>query len=47
MPNLAATDTRGAARHRTRTIGLALFFLILACGIVHVGVHLSAEPGLF
>ncbi|WP_185642802.1 hypothetical protein [Burkholderia sp. Bp9140] len=26
MPNLAATETSGAASHRTRTISLALFF---------------------
>ncbi|MCR4465613.1 phosphate transporter [Burkholderia sp. SCN-KJ] len=45
MPNLAATETSGAARHRARTISLAPFLPIVACGIVYVGVHLSADPG--
>lgn len=45
MPNLAATETSGAGGHRTRTIGLAPFLPIVACGIVYVGVHLSADPG--
>ncbi|WP_175958533.1 inorganic phosphate transporter [Burkholderia sp. BCC0405] len=43
MPNLAATETSGAVSHRTRTISLALFFLIIACGIVYVGIHLGAD----
>jgi PiT family inorganic phosphate transporter len=42
MPNLAATDTGGAADHRMRTISLVLVFLITACGIAHVGVHSDA-----
>ncbi len=45
MPNLAATETSGAASRRTRATSLALFFLIIACGIVYVGVHLSADLG--
>ncbi|WP_260434408.1 phosphate transporter [Burkholderia sp. Bp9090] len=45
MPNLAATETSGAGGHRTRTIGFAPFVPIVACGIVYVGVHLSADPG--
>ncbi|WP_260439280.1 MULTISPECIES: phosphate transporter [unclassified Burkholderia] len=44
MPNLAATETSGAGGHRTRTIGFAPFVPIVACGIVYVGVHLSADP---
>ncbi|WP_258285085.1 hypothetical protein [Burkholderia pyrrocinia] len=32
MPNLAATETSGAASHRTRTLSFTLFFLIIACG---------------
>ncbi|WP_321856158.1 phosphate transporter [Burkholderia cenocepacia] len=43
MPNLAATDTGGAVGHRTRTLGLALFFLIVACGIAPVGIHRGAD----
>ena len=43
MPNLAATETSGAVSSRTRVISLALFFLIIACGIVYVGIHLSAD----
>lgn len=45
MPNLAATETSGAVRHRTRTLSFALFFLIVACGIVHIAIHLSADLG--
>ncbi|WP_175909376.1 phosphate transporter [Burkholderia sp. BCC1640] len=45
MPNLAATETRGAGGRSTRTIGLASFFPSVACGIVHVGARLSADPG--
>lgn len=43
MPNLAATETSGAVSTRTRIVSLALFFLIIACGIVYVGIHLSAD----
>ncbi|MDW9249865.1 phosphate transporter family protein [Burkholderia cepacia] len=43
MPNLAATETSGAVSNRTRAVSLALFFLIIACGIVYVGVHLGAD----
>ncbi|MCA7962861.1 phosphate transporter [Burkholderia cenocepacia] len=43
MPNLAATDTGGAVGHRTRLLGLALFFPVIACGIVPVGVHSGAD----
>ncbi|AZQ55950.1 phosphate transporter [Burkholderia cenocepacia] len=43
MPNLAATDTGGAVGHRTRALGLALFFLIIACGIAPVGIHRGAD----
>ncbi|WP_175882701.1 phosphate transporter [Burkholderia sp. BCC0044] len=43
MPNLAATDTGGAVGHRTRTLGLALFFPVIACGIVPVGIHRGAD----
>ncbi|CAD9218451.1 Phosphate transporter [Burkholderia cenocepacia] len=43
MPNLAATDTGGAVGHRTRTLGLAPFFPIIACGITPVGVHPGAD----
>ncbi|MBR7984903.1 phosphate transporter [Burkholderia cenocepacia] len=43
MPNLAATDTGGAVGHRTRTLGLALFFPVIACGIAPVGVHSGAD----
>ncbi|WP_027781030.1 MULTISPECIES: hypothetical protein [Burkholderia] len=39
MPSLAATDTVGAVGHRTRTFSLALFFLIIARGIAHVGMR--------
>ncbi|WP_233633059.1 phosphate transporter [Burkholderia seminalis] len=46
MPNLAATETGGALGLRTRTTRLAPFFPIVACGIVHVGVHPGAEPSL-
>ena len=35
MPNLAATETSGAVGQRTRTLSFALFFLIIACGIVY------------
>jgi len=45
MPNLAATEISGAASHRTRAISLAPFFLIIACGIVYIGIHLGADPG--
>ncbi|WP_367188574.1 phosphate transporter [Burkholderia sp. Ed8] len=44
MPNLAATETGGAVGRRTRTTRLVRFFLIVACGIAHVGVHPDAEP---
>ncbi|MBR8507450.1 phosphate transporter [Burkholderia cenocepacia] len=43
MPNLAATDTGGAVGRRTRTLGLAPFFPIIACGIAPVGVHSGAD----
>ncbi|MFJ1208624.1 phosphate transporter [Burkholderia pyrrocinia] len=43
MPNLAATETSGAASQRTRTLSFALFFLIIACGIVYIATHLSAD----
>ncbi|WP_175872193.1 phosphate transporter [Burkholderia sp. BCC0397] len=43
MPNLAATDTVGAVGHRTRNLSLALFFLIMACGIAHVGIRPRAD----
>ncbi|PNO72966.1 phosphate transporter [Burkholderia cenocepacia] len=43
MPNLAATDTGGAVGHRTRTLGLALLFPVIACGIAPVGVHFGAD----
>ncbi|WP_179405017.1 inorganic phosphate transporter [Burkholderia guangdongensis] len=42
MPNLTATSASGAAS-RTRTISFALFLLIIACGIVYIAVHLSAD----
>ncbi|KWO49113.1 phosphate transporter [Burkholderia sp. MSMB1459WGS] len=42
MPNFAATDTVGAVGHRMRTLGLAPFFLIVAGGIAHVGIHPGA-----
>jgi hypothetical protein len=42
MPNLAATETGGAVADRTRALGLALLFLIVACGIVGVGIHPGA-----
>ncbi|WP_254615081.1 hypothetical protein [Burkholderia pyrrocinia] len=42
MPNLAATETSGAAGQRTRTLGFALFFLIIACGIFYIAIHPSA-----
>ncbi|AXF23053.1 phosphate transporter [Burkholderia pyrrocinia] len=45
MPNLAATETSGAAIQRTRTLSSALFFLIIACGIVYIAIHLSADLG--
>lgn len=45
MPNLAATETRGAGGRSTRTIGLASFFPSVACGVVHVDAHPSADPG--
>ncbi|RQV04143.1 phosphate transporter [Burkholderia cenocepacia] len=44
MPNLAATDTGGAVGRRTHTLGLALFFPVIACGIAPVGVHPGADP---
>ncbi|KVS26535.1 hypothetical protein LGN07_11015 [Burkholderia cepacia] len=46
MPNLAATETSGAVGNRTRAVSLALFFLIVACGIVYVGIHPGADLGL-
>ncbi|WP_244112009.1 phosphate transporter [Burkholderia diffusa] len=46
MPNPAATETSGAGGRSTRTISLASFFPIVACGIVHVAAHPSADPGL-
>ncbi|MGC3026933.1 phosphate transporter [Burkholderia sp. DN3021] len=45
MPNLAATETSGAASQRTRTLGFALFFPIIACGIVYIAIHRSADLG--
>ncbi|KVH33212.1 hypothetical protein [Burkholderia cepacia] len=45
MPNLAATETSGAVGNRTRAISVALFFLIVACGIVNVGIHPGADLG--
>ncbi|WP_334068718.1 hypothetical protein [Burkholderia cepacia] len=45
MPNLAATETSGAVGNRTRATSLALFFLIVACGIVYVGIHPGADLG--
>ncbi|WP_322073202.1 hypothetical protein [Burkholderia cepacia] len=45
MPNLAATETSGAVGNRTRAVSLALFFLIVACGIVYVGIHPGADLG--
>ncbi|MGU7816682.1 phosphate transporter [Burkholderia sp. AW49-1] len=45
MANLAATETRGAGGRSTRTVGLASFFPSVACGIVHVDAHPSADPG--
>lgn len=45
MPNLAATETSSAASQRTRIIGLAPFLLIIACGVVYVGIHLGADLG--
>lgn len=45
MPNLAATETSCAVGNRTRAVSLALFFLIVACGIVYVGVHPGADLG--
>lgn len=45
MPNLAATETSGAVSNRTRAVSLALFFLIVACGIVYVGIHPGADLG--
>jgi len=45
MPNLAATETSGAASQRTRTLSFALFFLIIACGIVYIAIHPSADLG--
>ncbi|KVL06278.1 hypothetical protein [Burkholderia cepacia] len=45
MPNLAATETSGAVGNRTRAISVALFFLIVACGIVYVGIHPGADLG--
>lgn len=45
MPNLAATETSGAVGNRTRAASLALFFLIVACGIVYVGIHPGADLG--
>ncbi|WP_175833580.1 phosphate transporter [Burkholderia cenocepacia] len=43
MPNHAATDTGGAVGHRTRTLGLALLFPVIARRITHVGVHPGAD----
>ncbi|WP_321966818.1 hypothetical protein [Burkholderia cepacia] len=45
MPNLAATETSGAVGNRTRAVSLALIFLIVACGIVYVGIHPGADLG--
>ncbi|WP_260435245.1 hypothetical protein [Burkholderia cepacia] len=45
MPNLAATETSCAVGNRTRAVSLALFFLIVACGIVYVGIHPGADLG--
>ncbi|WP_230940740.1 phosphate transporter [Burkholderia diffusa] len=44
MPNLAATEISRAGG-RTRTLSLALFFPIVACGIAHVGAQLSVDHG--
>ncbi|AOI60436.1 hypothetical protein [Burkholderia diffusa] len=45
MPNLAATEISRAGGRSTRTLSLALFFLIVASGIVHVGAQPSVDHG--
>ncbi|WP_063551987.1 hypothetical protein [Burkholderia territorii] len=45
MPNLAATEISRAGRRSTRTLSLALFFPIVASGIVHVGAQPSVDHG--
>lgn len=45
MPNLAATEARGAVSRRMRSLSFALFCPVIACGVVHLAIPLGAEPG--